>query len=379
MSEKVWYYLRNGEQHGPVGIEDLQALMQSDSLAESDLVWKEGMDGWEPAGQVEELAPQRGIPEPPPVAAPPGPQAQAAPPRASGPGLLGRIETLGDQEGLVQQMPHLRLIQKLLDKLQGCFSAKLLDGVDRWAKGIGSVALLLAAAFLMLSYLVTAIAHGEMIELMGGGRAQYVLIALVAIPLGILLMHFMASKFLDAGRSLLSESPSAFSSTAFLHCYALGNLLLGGVAILGGLLSLISGSFVQAIGLLAAAPVLFYVCGVALNPALINVRVGHRASAGEEAIGILAFLYKLPLRLVPFVFGVGMVAAFLGSLYVAIRLMADSSWLMLLQPLTMVLVVLALFPIIAYLLFLLLYLVVDVLRAILAIPAKLDALRKDSE
>lgn len=67
----------NGQQSGPYNIQQLQQLVQQGYLAPQTLVWKQGMPGWEPAGNVGELA-SLFAPVAPPV--PPGPPAPPVPP-----------------------------------------------------------------------------------------------------------------------------------------------------------------------------------------------------------------------------------------------------------------------------------------------------------
>jgi GYF domain 2 len=56
-SVSTWWYASDGERKGPVSDNDLHRLLISGTLTSSSLVWKEGMGGWQPAAQVEGLAP----------------------------------------------------------------------------------------------------------------------------------------------------------------------------------------------------------------------------------------------------------------------------------------------------------------------------------
>ena len=47
-----WYYAKGGQQLGPVATEELRALLRSGDLKAADLVWKDGMPDWSPAGTV---------------------------------------------------------------------------------------------------------------------------------------------------------------------------------------------------------------------------------------------------------------------------------------------------------------------------------------
>ena len=51
-----WYYAKNGQQMGPVTLEVLRAMISSGEVAPADLIWREGMAEWTPAGQVAEFS-----------------------------------------------------------------------------------------------------------------------------------------------------------------------------------------------------------------------------------------------------------------------------------------------------------------------------------
>lgn len=51
-----WWYVANGERRGPVTNDDLQRLIDGGTLTSNSLVWKQGMEGWQPAGRIDELA-----------------------------------------------------------------------------------------------------------------------------------------------------------------------------------------------------------------------------------------------------------------------------------------------------------------------------------
>ncbi|MCB1210731.1 MAG: DUF4339 domain-containing protein [Verrucomicrobiales bacterium] len=51
-----WYYSKNGEQRGPVSLDELRSLVSSGGLnLQTDLGWKEGMTNWEPLGKIPTL------------------------------------------------------------------------------------------------------------------------------------------------------------------------------------------------------------------------------------------------------------------------------------------------------------------------------------
>ncbi len=47
-----WYYEKNGDQNGPVSLEQLQSLLAAGAIQTHNLVWKPGMADWQPYGDV---------------------------------------------------------------------------------------------------------------------------------------------------------------------------------------------------------------------------------------------------------------------------------------------------------------------------------------
>lgn len=53
---QTWYYSKNGEQRGPVSLDELRGLVSRGELnGASDLAWTEGMPTWQPTGQISAL------------------------------------------------------------------------------------------------------------------------------------------------------------------------------------------------------------------------------------------------------------------------------------------------------------------------------------
>lgn len=52
-----WYYSKNGTQQGPVQDAEIRGKLALGEISPTDMVWREGMSDWKPAGKVEELAP----------------------------------------------------------------------------------------------------------------------------------------------------------------------------------------------------------------------------------------------------------------------------------------------------------------------------------
>jgi hypothetical protein len=68
-----WFYAKAGNRMGPVTLEQLKAMIASGQVFPGDMVWRDGMAQWAPAGSMPELGGQP-LPPPTPVAyVPPAP------------------------------------------------------------------------------------------------------------------------------------------------------------------------------------------------------------------------------------------------------------------------------------------------------------------
>lgn len=87
----TWYFEKEGTQQGPVTEIEIRDLLASGELTPQALVWREGMDGWTPAAEVETFAPA------PPAPAAAGELSPYAPPAAEPAVIEMPIPTSGSQ------------------------------------------------------------------------------------------------------------------------------------------------------------------------------------------------------------------------------------------------------------------------------------------
>ena len=141
----------------------------------------------------------------------------------------------------------------------------------------------------------------------------------------------------------------------------------------GGIYMSIKGSqFLPIVAGFGLAMVLLYGVGASINHESVNVQLEKDTSIGEEAIGLFSFLIKLLMRLVPLVFGVTISVAFVGMVYFLIKLIGAEAleavfyaqdnfkyFGYMLEALIL--------PFAAYVVFLVYYLMIDLLRATLCL------------
>ena len=58
MAERMWYYLQENEQVGPIPQEELLRMLSQGVLPRTTYVWAEGMGQWQPASEIPELGGQ---------------------------------------------------------------------------------------------------------------------------------------------------------------------------------------------------------------------------------------------------------------------------------------------------------------------------------
>jgi hypothetical protein len=295
---------------------------------------------------------------------PPPPQPPAPAPRSP----LPASTILGDFVG------------SALDRVAAFLGVAFVERSLAFARDVGQYAILAGVGLTLIYAIFAAIKFNSFALFMTG-------IGLIA---AIAVAQFAAKRFLAAAVRIIDTTPSRIASPAFLECAGLLMLLAALGTFLGGVVASIRAETVLPLlpALLFAAS-LTYGGAIALHPKIVNVEPAD-STAGEEAIGLLAFFAKTGLRLVPLYF---LLLAIGGDLAILVSFSqsgqgfaAALSAVLQLVPIPIetpaglagsaVVLVAALLPFIAYFVFLLQYLLIDLVRAVLCVPGKLDALKQ---
>lgn len=272
-------------------------------------------------------------------------------------------------------------VSTLVGHLGRLLSPTLVQRVLTWSREIGQWAVIAGAALTVVYAIYAAVKFDSFSHFLTG----------LGLVLGLAVGQFAAMRFLGAGETLVANSPSRLASPAFLEC--LGLLLLFGAlgVLVGGIrVAILVESAVPLVPAVFVTVLMVLVAAIALHPALVNVEVSE-GGAGEEAIGLLSFFFKTTLRIVPVLFLVGSVGGALAILVsftesgraVAGQLAVFGNMLpMRISYMTVgflgtaSVLVACLVPLVAWFAFLLQYLLIDLIRAILVVPARLEALRR---
>jgi hypothetical protein len=261
------------------------------------------------------------------------------------------------------------LLEKLVEVFRGILTSNFLEFCIKWITRIGHMAIIVAAALGFLFALIFAIRTNSFTGFLYG----------IIWVLLIFVLQFTARKFLNAGESLIENNPTQLASQAFLDCFAFLAVIGGVVALILHIIRAINlKSFEEFLMGLGMFVFLEFLALLAFNPKEVTIKIVKSNSAGQEALGIITFFIKAYMRLIPIFFGV-LVVVWTIMLFIAfIGLFGNApgnAWFRgnyyAGQILTAVLL-----PFIAYIVFVLLYLCIDVIKAILSVPDKLDKLGK---
>ena len=259
--------------------------------------------------------------------------------------------------------PTVWIIDKVLEICRALLGEKVINRTDSIAVLVGGWGLYVVTVLLFLGMLILGAR---------AGNVELILYAIAILPIGILL-HWVAIKLLDTNERLIASTPTAIRSDNFLNVVAVLLILVGiigiPVTLVLGIIDAIKGDYttLEMVGETALA---LYIGILALNPARVNVRHSPEATIGQEAIGILTFGLKALYKTVPLFFGIFIVVVGIMSFVLLIQSIAD--------PLSAArgvfnalywYAIAALSPIIGYLLFLLFYVGIDVVRSILTLGA----------
>lgn len=398
---KYYYTDAQNKPTGPVELEQLKQLHAQGTLTPLSSVIPEGATQWTTLGAVLGLPPQPAAAAPatpapasaptaaaaatPAAATTPGAPAAAKPPAATGAPTAPTaiFEQVGTALG--------RGVEAFLALVRQLLSADFLTSSFALLTKVGH-ALVLVGAVLGLVYAIIQSIRSDSFSSFGIGIG---LLAAIAV------FQYIALRFFSANASLIRNNPSRIGSAAVLDC-------LGLVLIVAALAVFIVGNYnaIRAGGwagctlfliTLVATLICLATGGITLNPKLVTIRT-EESSAGEEAIGLASFFIKTTLAVLPLYFALlalmGVVVIVLSlftrgdgssSLDMAIYMLVNSIELPFIGRAQaagsgfggMAMLALAcLLPLFSYIGFLFYYLVLDLMRAVLDVPRKLDRLAR---
>ncbi len=362
MTSVDWYFARGNKQMGPVSAVDLKRLAGAGELLPDDLVWREGLAEWTTARSVRGLFDEESKPA----------GAEEAPSKAvvalsQGPGPAAAPEEPPPApETLAPRAPARHPVEVLLDALRSAAGVRSIEAMASVARACGLYGLP-AAMFLVAAFAAIVIVKTK---------------TLGDLPLGIVMLlllvvlQYLAGKFFDVLDRLNRATGGGLPSTAFCDGVALLSLVVGLAQLLGSVWAAVQASlYLLILGGIASLIIHGYLACVALNPAALGLSMASdETHPSEEALGVLLFLLKALLRTVPVAFGVGVLCGTIVMGVACCQTFVGAEGLLAAQTTASaarsILISSAVLPFVAYLLFLLGSLAIELCRAVLHLPGK---------
>ena len=204
--------------------------------------------------------------------------------------------------------------------------------------------------------------------------------------IALVICAYAAAKMLDALSKVISSSSCKISSLNFFSVMTAIGVLQTVVAFLGGIYFAIEFRSFQIFfyglgGTVFFALITLYIA----NPEKFGIVADETASAGEDFVSIFTFALKVMLRLVPVellglsIIGIVRILPMLFTTY--IRSGENTNYFLTQYMLadmigTAGFVFIGILPLAVYLVYIFYYVVLDLIRAVLQLPSKLDALKK---
>jgi len=413
----TWFYAKDDGSHvGPMSEVQLRQLAQQGTITPQTLVWRDGLPNWVAAGKVRGLfdAPGQqggGQPAQPSRPGPAAPQQQPGPSPANG---LADTAAAPRRPGPPQPRAGGGPAPAPLhsEEPSPFFIVGVFDSVLRGLRGIFpdafvrmlSNALSTAGLFGAFGLIAVAFAWrlGVAIE-----AEQYARIADAVIHIFVMLvLLYTAGKFIDVGNRFVAESEAKLTNAGLIDAVALLSLIAAVAVLVEGITACINQELLAPLWpALGMAGVLLLIGLVAMHPSLMNAHIERGGSIGEEAVSLLSYLLKAAVRLAPMLLGFGVLFATFMICYEAIRYFAgvepagnfflgdpefvqqwrgslDNTLLYYSGTIEFWIGVGAralLAPLIIYLVFLIYHLLVDLVRATLVLPGKLDTVAQKQD
>ena len=255
-----------------------------------------------------------------------------------------------------------------------------------YVERIASRFCIFAALFCGLLYIVMCLKNMFFSFFFQGAPAGMCFGMALGSLIALAICSYAAAKMMDALSKVISSSTCKMSSLNFFS-------VLAAIAVLYTVIFLLAGIFMAI--RLRSLQIFFYGLGATAFSALLTlyfadpekfgIVADENASAGEDFVSIFTFALKVMLRLVPVallvlsVIGVIRIVPMIFTTYIqsgestnrflAANMVADMTA-------TSRFVFIGLLPLAVYLIYIFYYVLLDLVRAILQLPGKLDALKK---
>lgn len=386
---RYWLSINDGKTYGPYDAAQLAALVQKGRMDQSSMLCAEGSTDWVSAPEALPELFGGTAPAPSPSPAPRTPRASAdagrRPAQRSAPEPSDDDDDAEEYDNRRARRARAyddsrdpddpsapvffltRIVAALVDWLAGIARGGIFQTASRNAWGFGQFAFLAGAAALLAFAIIFAV-RIDSLSTMG-----YALIVPVAAAVG----QYAALRFVPTNELLVRNSPLRASGETFFQLLGFVLVLVAvGMAGLGIYYGVKFGEMVELAVPVVGAGILATVGFLFFSPTSLSLTIDPSATAGEDGLALVGTLIKALLASSRFIFGLlaigGGVAAAVGTIWFladakdfrppAVALAGAST-----------LAVAAVYPVYAYVLAILYFVLVDALKGLISLGKKNDA------
>ncbi len=262
-------------------------------------------------------------------------------------------------------------LSNVFSSLKKILNLNLFENLRVWLIMLGDYGMYLAAVLVIIIGMISSIRLESFTSFLYS----------LGFAVAFLIVQYISTKFNDINERLIANNETYMTSTGFTDAVAIFSIIAGIVYFFVNLYIAIKlPKFLPFLKGLGIFIVFALISLVSFNPKLISVKSVKNNSAGEEAIGILGFFIKLAIKLVPFIYGAGIIFVNIMLIIHSIDIFGSkfemlAGWRNVFTDMGTVLVF-GILPFIAYIYFVFNFLFIDIIKSILLIPEKLDKLSK---
>lgn len=258
----------------------------------------------------------------------------------------------------------------------------ILGGLERFAARFGVLAMLLCG----LLYTVLCLKNMVLSFFFKDAPAKMCFVLAVGSLIALVICIYAAAKMIDALSKVIKSSNCKISSLNIFSVMTAVGLLAAIGSFIGGIYFAIEFKFAQFFFYGLGSAVFFTLITIyTANPEKFGIVADETASAGEDFVSISTFALKVMLRLVPIVMlglaivGILQIVPMIFKTYVhsdgnTNRLMVMAMTGGMIGTLNFVFI--GILPLVAYIVYIFYYVTLDLIRAVLQLPGKLDELKK---
>ena len=205
---------------------------------------------------------------------------------------LEREEADLNQE--IQEPMAAAWFDKLLDVVRNLMTASKFEGLAQGLTLKGHIALMLGAAVALVYSVVNAV---KMDSLSGFAIA-------LAVPVGVLAGQYVAAKFINAGRAVLSQTPGSYRSKDVFSVISLCYILLAAAALAVSIWGFIQVEQLAALAIGVAVSLALVITSTCfLYPSVLGLSAGGSGRAGAEGISLIGAVLRSFVAMSPILYG----------------------------------------------------------------------------